>query len=554
MSRYHDPFAAVPGNISVELSPTSALSAVVTVRTGTSVRISVTARGNGHDVTVPMTSRPSCLHRLALVGLRPSTTYLVSATADIPCGTAWPVGLPVPVRSGALPADFPQIRASADRARMLPGLTLFNLMPWRLPARQRPAIPLDLADQPMLGYLLAVDEEGQVVWYYRAELGIEDARQLPNGDLLISYDDCAARQIDVLGTTVREWATRVATEWMPVDDLGRPRIGPAAIPIAADSMHHEVALLPSGNLLFLSTELRELADTGPGRCEVIGDVAVEADSVSGAVIGEWRLLDVLDPARRPGAHLHDGGLRAAPPVTFYPKASYPRDWSHANAVVVDRRHNALLLSLRHLDCVTALRYQEDISGPAGELLWEFGPTGTVRLASGDWPYHQHAVELQEDGGILLYDNGVGRSGHSSRSGNRRDFSRAVLFSLEDRPGRPPVATQRWEHRLPHGDSLAFSWRLGDADRLPNGSVLITHGHLPDRAGRVRSRIVEVVPSPPAGGEIVFDLSIDDERMGWCVYRAARIASLYGCLPATGAVTRAGGPASTTASERSSGSK
>jgi hypothetical protein len=529
--------------LTVTPHPDNALSAFITVRLEAPAAVSVTARAAGHQVTVPRTARRSCLHRIDLVGLRPATDYEVSARGYAADGTACQVGQPAALRSGSLPADLPPLSLTADHARMAPGLTLFNLVAWELPSAGRSPVPVDLSAQPMPGFLVAVDGDGQVVWYYRCELPIEDARQLPDGTFLLNCDHSVARRIDPMGRTVGEWATRVATEWLPLDELGRPRAGTGAIPVAADTMHHEVSLSPAGNLLFLSTELREIGDPAARRCrgrtrhDVIGDVVIEADPASGEVIQRWSLLDVLDPLERPGTRLCQGGLRTAPPAVFYQAAGDPRDWSHANAAVVDERRNALLVSLRHLDAVVALRFRPDAGGPAGELLWELGPAGNTKLTTGEWAYHQHALEVQPDGSLLLYDNGFGRPGYARRAGplrragDRPPFSRAVLYNLGDRPGgEPPVVSQRWEHRLTHRGAPAYSRRLGDADRLPNGNVLISHGNLADDAGKTHARIIEVAPDAPEGGDIVFDLLIDDDRSGWCVYRTRRIPSLY---PGTG---------------------
>lgn len=483
---------------------------------------------------MPSSRTSSIAHTVPVAGLRASTDYLVSVRTVSDGSTRTnTVGEPVAWRSGELPSDLPRLRLSRDRARMSPGLTLFNLIPWHVPNLFKPAIPLALRDRSDLGYVIAVDDDGHIVWYYRAGLGIDDARQLPNGDLLLNYDDCVARQVNVLGETVREWASLVATEWMPTDELGRPRTQRGTIPIATDSMHHEVAFLPSGNLLFLSSELRKIHDPSGRRCggttryDVIGDVVVEADPRSGAIVREWRLLDVVDPLRRPGTHLCAGGLRHTPPIWFYPEADYPRDWSHGNAVVLDQSRNTLLVSARHLDAIFALRYEEDATGPAGELLWEFGPHGSVELGQGEWPYHHHAIELQDDGSLLLYDNGVGRPGHTGENGEPHPFSRAVQFNIDVNTEGRYVATQRWEYRhTTHDRRPAFSRRLGDADRLPNGNVLITHGHLKSRLGRISARIMEVAPEGPAGGDVVFDLTVDGTDNGWSIYRAQRISSLY----------------------------
>lgn len=518
------------GTVAVRAQRHTVCAAEVTVGTAVPTAITVTAESAGHRVTVAA-AEPATGHTVALVGLRASTDYTVTAWTAEP--DAHRIGRPVPLRTGELPSDLPRIRVTADRDRMAPGLTLCNLIPWH-PAtlRYRRALPLTMRDQPDLGYVVAVDDEGHIVWYYRTGMGIDDARQLPDGDFLVNCDDSVTRRIDVLGRTVREWATRVASDRIPTDELGRPRVRPDAVLIDTDSMHHDVVPMPSGTLLFLSSELREIVDPSGARCdgttryEVIGDVVVEADQDTGAILDQWRLLDVVDPLRRPGTHLCAGGLRHTPPINFYPDADYARDWSHGNSVVLDERRNALLLSARHLDAVFALRYRADDDGPAGALLWEFGPYGDVALADGEWPYHPHAVEVQPDGGILLYDNGTNRPGHSGVDGEPHPFSRAVLYDLDTTPGRRPVARQRWEHRTTHDRRPAFSRRLGDADRLPNGNVLITHGYLVSRFGNVSARVMEVVPDEPAGGDVVFDMTIDGTRSGWAVYRARRIPALH----------------------------
>lgn len=513
--------ASVQETVAVQAHRHNVCAALVTVRD--SGPVTVTAQADGHRVSVLGNGN------VALVGLRADTEYTVTAQA----ADGRPVGSPVPFRTAELPADLPRVRVTADHGRMMPGLTLCNVIPWH-PAtlRQRRALPLTMRDQPDLGYVIAVDDSGHIVWYYRTGMAIDDTRPLPDGDILVNCDDAVTRRIDVLGATVREWATRVATQFLPVDELGRPRVAPGAVVIDTDSMHHDVIPLPSGNLLFLSSELREVLDPAGTRCdgtsryEVIGDIVVEADPDTGAIVHEWRLLDVVDPLLRPGTHLCTGGLRHTPPINFYPAADYARDWSHGNSVVLDERRNALLLNARHLDGVFALRYADDEHGPAGELLWEFGPYGDVELTDGLWPYHAHAVEVQGDGSILLYDNGTNRPGHSGENGEAHPFSRAVHYDLLDRPGRPPVARQRWEHRTTHDRRPAFSRRLGDADRLANGNVLITHGHLVTRFGNVSARIMEVVPDGAAGGDVVFDMTVDDVRSGWAVYRARRIPSLH----------------------------
>jgi hypothetical protein len=102
----------------------------------------------------------------------------------------------------------------------------------------------------------------------------------------------------------------------------------------------------------------------------------------------------------------------------------------------------------------------------------------------------------------------------------------VRYDVDYRPGRPPVFRQRWEHRTTHDRRPAFSRRLGDADLLANGNVLITHGALIHHHGKVSARVMEVVPDVKEGGDVVFDLTVEGFRSGWAIYRSRRIPSLY----------------------------
>jgi hypothetical protein len=61
-------------------------------------------------------------------------------------------------------------------------------------------------------------------------------------------------------------------------------------------------------------------------------------------------------------------------------------------------------------------------------------------------------------------------------------------------------------------------------------VLITHGGLSEPDDTRYARLVEVVPGgEPDGSEdrTVFDVAVGGGDEGWTVYRADRLASLYG---------------------------
>lgn len=505
-------------SIDIAAGPSSVLSAVVTVRSAVPVRVSVVARGGGDQVTTPSTDDLDTRHEVPLVGMRAETTHTVTVRAVDRSGKqdTRQVG---ELTTGALPDDLPALDVDSDPTRMARGITLLNLTPWG-EDRSGPG-----------GYVVAVDEEGEVVWYYASDQGITDVSPTARGTLLVSVGDVGIREVDVLGNTVREFGTRVATEYVQRDLNGVLLTTEDTVPIGIDSAHHELYELANGNLITLSTEPLVLDQSdATGLCpenpstSIVADVVVEL-TPAGEVVREWHLTDVFDPTSRPGTEMCQQAIMLAPPSWFYPDRTQIRDWTHANAAVV-MADNILLVSLRHLDAVVALRYDDDDEGQAGELLWELGPTGTLDLVgNGAWSYHQHAPEPDDDGTILLYDNGNRRPGTVSGGGTEPNYSRAVLYRVDSAAG---TVRQLWEHRLESADGTpVYAPFLGDTDRLRNGNVLVTHGGASDQNNVLYARLVEVVPDGASGGDVVFDLTVGDGTDGgWTVYRAERVPTLY----------------------------
>jgi hypothetical protein len=247
----------------------------------------------------------------------------------------------------------------------------------------------------------------------------------------------------------------------------------------------------------------------------------------GEVAQEWPTSAVFDPLERPGTDMCALPVAIAPPNWFYNYDTGVRDWTHGNEAIVNEANNTLIVSLRHLDAILGLRYHEDESGPAGELLWDLSESGTLEMqGDGKFAYHGHAVELQEDGTLLYYDNGNGRPGSVQVGGAEPPYSRAVLYRVDAEEG---TVEQLWEHRDTTAQGTPqFTGFLSDADRVSNGNVLITHGGAIDSGSSLNySRFVEVIPGEDGGeNEIVFDAYLGDRKTeGWTAYGAERLDSL-----------------------------
>ncbi len=230
-----------------------------------------------------------------------------------------------------------------------------------------------------------------------------------------------------------------------------------------DGLHHDALLLPDGTILGLVPETREVAIEGEAS-QVLGDRIVQLSQDS-ELLWSWSPFDHLDTT---GLTLDDA-----------------QDWLHANALVY--RDGLILLSSRAQDRLIALDHG------SGEVQWQLGRGGDFDLLAGGWFDGQHAPEWHEDGTLVLYDNDLG---------GRR--SRGVVYTLDE---DARTLEQRWDW-----EAEAYTPRLGDADLLEGGSLLVT-------AGGPEARDAPAVISEVSPGEgVVWELTVH----GAAVYRATRV--------------------------------
>ncbi len=523
-------------DVTAEASERSVLAASVTIESSIPVRARIVATSGDHEVTTPFTAATSMTHVLPLVGLRAEREYTVAVTAE-GAGEIELVSDATSFSTGALPDFIPEYAFTADPTRTADGVTLIEV------------IPFD-ADRPVPASVIAVDDGGQVVWYYQWSATLGGIKQSPTGTFVGHNYPFSLVEFDVLGDTLARWQVEtddsagsddpsVDNPVLDEDSLSSLVAALTGLPgdpdpvfVSADWMqlgafHHESHYLDNGNLLFLTTTVHELepaqrAALCPGdplEFNVISDVAVEM-TPAGEVVRTWDLWDVLDVDLTPGSDLClSDGIYAD---------GLERDWTHANSVIYDSVRDALIISSRHTDQIVAIEYGTGV-GPQSELRWILGAAATMPL-DGQPPFHSHAVDVLDDGSIIAYDNGNGRPGTLPDDPTNPTFSRAVIYDIDDTAADRAEwsATQVWEHRVDDIDGTSlYAFFVGDADQLDNGNVLIDHGGIGSSFDTTSgARIIEVVPEGVAGGEIVMDFrmgSIDDPVIS---YRAERIESLF----------------------------
>jgi arylsulfate sulfotransferase len=258
---------------------------------------------------------------------------------------------------------------------------------------------------------VALDQDARVVWYH--DMGPEptfvdvDVTLTRAGRVLIGGD---------LGPGVSpvevDFGGRVHWEGRPQPDMY----------LAPGTRNHTFRELPGGNHLTLTFD--EIAG-------VVSDV-IEEVTLDGEVVWSWDASDWVPEAAQ--QHIH------------------------GNMALVDGDHawfNSLFLATFYkLDRTT------------GELLWalgeggDFEPLGDHELP---WVEQAHAPEIQPDGTILMYDNGIYPA---------RPFSRVVQYELDEEAMTAAIV---WEYPGDLADDLWFNSYWGDADRLDNGNTLITAG-------------------------------------------------------------------------------
>lgn len=484
----------VISGVTLTPNPKNHLSATIEFETDEPATASVVVdNGDGHGYTVVSPQGAVTTHVIDVLGFRAEQSYAFEVEVEDGAGNT-AVDDSLTYDTDPLPDDFPvTMTAASEPSKMAPGFTVLNVGRWS-----------PLGPDALWGILIALDAEGHIVWYHR-EAGAHDIRRQPNGNLLFISGEADIREIDMMGREVAGWSAST---------LSPP----------ADSVHHEAFPMADDTILTLGSELRSIAGYpdpmgGTATYDVVGDVVIQF-ARDATVVDSWSLLDVLEPYQHritiredfDSPYWNQTYMDVAPDGT--------KDWSHGNAVVYDEDADLFLISARHLDWIVA------IERATGDLAWRLGPDGDFTLDGDSWAYHPHAPELQDDGSVLIYDNGNGRPGTGFEPGDDPPYSRAVEYALDTTTW---TATETWAYVHPVANNYAPF--VGDADRLSNGNVLITDGGLvSDPAANIfeptnikSARILEVTADDPA--EVVFELEIGDLVTGYTTYRADRIESL-----------------------------
>ena len=502
-------------------NPAVPLAAIMRVTTNRPTRLTLNISDAEQNWSVTPSQEMTLNHEVPVLGLKSEKTYNVTAVLEDMGGRIAETSA-LAFETPPLPDTFPTpVINVRDPSRMEPGVTLFNVN-----GRWEADGNATLENLPAV----VVDDQGEFIWYYIPDgHRVHDIRRLRNGNMAYTVlpGHNQLIEIDMLGNIQRTFHMTGMT-----DELIE-----GSISVQTDSLHHDYAELPNGNLLLLSSESRVIqnwyaSETNPDAtrapANVIGDVIVEITQ-NGEIVNEWSLFDILDPYRIGYNSTSENFWR-----NHYGDTAESKDWAHGNAIIYEENDHSFVMSVPYQDAVIK------VSMDTGELVWILGnhdnwkepwsnkllsPVGAV-----EWSYKHHAITHTENGTYLLFDNGAARSSpYDDKMTLADSYSRAVEYSVNE---ETMEVSQPWAYG-PNQEQF-YGRYLGDVDwHDQSDTVLINVGgaetnsegvNVPPAEARRWAQIMEVTHTDQP--EKVWELRLQQNDTGWSIYRAERIENLY----------------------------
>ena len=273
---------------------------------------------------------------------------------------------------------------------------------------------------------------------------------------------------------------------------------------AEHHQHHDVEVLPNGNILLMAWESRskeEAIAMGRDSTEISNQgvwpeqiIELEPVGDSGAnIVWEWHLWDHLIQDFDPGKP--NFGEVAEHPELFdinYRASRFETDWIHANSLDYNPELDQIILNSRNMNefwiidhsttTAEAASHSGGNSGKGGDLLYRWGNPQTYDRGDADDQrlFGQHDVNWIPQGypgagQIMIFNNGQGRP-----AGNFSSID--VIQAPVDANGHYSINAQEaygptslaWNY-IANPATDFYSGRISGAQRMPNGNTLICEG-------------------------------------------------------------------------------
>ena len=325
---------------------------------------------------------------------------------------------------------------------------------------------------------------------------------------------------------------------------------------AGGQVHHDLAVLPNGNVLIIVRETKSSADAiAAGRDpNLLSEGALWPDSIieveptgttSGRVVWEWHTWDHLvqdfDPTKdNLGVVADHPELIDVNFIEFTRPPDGEADWHHANSINYNAELDQIMLSVRHFSEIWVIDHSTTTeeaasrsggdSGRGGDLLYRWGNPQAYDAGNPDDQqlFSQHDARWIEPGlpgagNILVFNNGNGR-GYSSVEEIVPPVDDSGNYALTAGQLYGPEAPT-WTYSAPVRTDF-YAALFSSAIRLPNGNTLINDGPIGTLfevtvAGETVWKYVNPIQ---ADGPLAQDDPIPPDGLG--VFRATRYPPDY----------------------------
>lgn len=199
------------------------------------------------------------------------------------------------------------------------------------------------------------------------------------------------------------------------------------------TIHHEILLNKKDQLVTLCVEQKvfDLSRYGGGKQDTVKSDGIMVLDRQGKKIWSWSVFDELNP-------LKDQNV-----------VRDRKDWMHANSLNYDKDGNYLISFYNNGQIWK-------IDAKSGKVIWKFGKDGDFKMPEGSTFDQGHAVHMNSDGNLMLFDNGTSKK-----------LSRTLIFKLDEEHKEAKLIT---ETKLP---VEIYNERMGSAYLIGRKAILQT---------------------------------------------------------------------------------
>ncbi|MEQ9101155.1 MAG: aryl-sulfate sulfotransferase [Imperialibacter sp.] len=248
--------------------------------------------------------------------------------------------------------------------------------------------------------------------------------------------------------------------------------------------HHDLTLLPNGNILFLAWEKIDSVTAKKAGASVGYDIypekVVEIDTATREVVWEWRSWDHIVQDKLNGAPTYGVVAERPDKININYLLRPDGDLMHANGIDYDLENDLIFISVNYFSEVWVVDHSASTEearggsggkfGKGGNLIYRFGNPEAYGNAKGTRLFDRiHFPNLLRKEGrqmpnVLIYENGL-----TAKRSTVYEFEMPEeLQLLPDWDNEPKVV---WSFT----DSLLSYGRISGAVRTNNGNTLICEG-------------------------------------------------------------------------------